>query len=166
MIRVFKFWRWERDSNPRNAINVYTLSRRAPSATRTPHHRPRIIAKKTSCAKLKQLICRKTFNVVLWFAKMLVKNEDNICKALHKKQLSRWLHWLRLGSFSEILVPVRSMHCANASSPHISPLAKLLYSASCPWFSGAWCLPSALNTSWWSCVPITTAKAGSCHCWH
>ena len=31
------FWRRERDSNPRNAINAYTLSRRAPSATRTPH---------------------------------------------------------------------------------------------------------------------------------
>ena len=29
-------WRRERDSNPRYAINVYTLSRRAPSATRTP----------------------------------------------------------------------------------------------------------------------------------
>ena len=31
-------WRRERDSNPRNAINAYTLSRRAPSATRTPLH--------------------------------------------------------------------------------------------------------------------------------
>ena len=29
-------WRRGRDSNPRNAINVYTLSRRAPSATRPP----------------------------------------------------------------------------------------------------------------------------------
>ena len=29
-------WRRGRDSNPRYAINVYTLSRRAPSATRTP----------------------------------------------------------------------------------------------------------------------------------
>ena len=29
-------WRRERDSNPRYAINVYTLSRRAPSATRPP----------------------------------------------------------------------------------------------------------------------------------
>ena len=33
------FWRRERDSNPRNAINAYTLSRRAPSATRTPLHK-------------------------------------------------------------------------------------------------------------------------------
>ena len=34
---AFSFvWRRERDSNPRYAINVYTLSRRAPSATRTP----------------------------------------------------------------------------------------------------------------------------------
>ena len=29
-------WRRERDSNPRYAINVYTLSRRAPSTTRPP----------------------------------------------------------------------------------------------------------------------------------
>src|SRR5690606_11643751 len=29
-------WRRGRDSNPRYAINVYTLSRRAPSATRPP----------------------------------------------------------------------------------------------------------------------------------
>ena len=29
-------WRRERDSNPRYAMNVYTLSRRAPSTTRTP----------------------------------------------------------------------------------------------------------------------------------
>ena len=33
---LFCIWRRERDSNPRYAINVYTLSRRAPSATRTP----------------------------------------------------------------------------------------------------------------------------------
>ncbi len=33
---LFGIWRRERDSNPRYAINVYTLSRRAPSATRTP----------------------------------------------------------------------------------------------------------------------------------
>lgn len=31
--RFFCIWRRERDSNPRYAINVYTLSRRAPSAT-------------------------------------------------------------------------------------------------------------------------------------
>ena len=31
--RLFHVWRRERDSNPRYAINVYTLSRRAPSAT-------------------------------------------------------------------------------------------------------------------------------------
>ena len=31
----FGMWRRERDSNPRYAINVYTLSRRAPSTTRT-----------------------------------------------------------------------------------------------------------------------------------
>ena len=35
----FHIWRRERDSNPRYAINVYTLSRRAPSATRTPLQR-------------------------------------------------------------------------------------------------------------------------------
>ena len=29
-------WRRERDSNPRYAVSVYTLSRRAPSTTRTP----------------------------------------------------------------------------------------------------------------------------------
>src|SRR5690606_3191522 len=34
---AFSFvWRRGRDSNPRYAINVYTLSRRAPSTTRTP----------------------------------------------------------------------------------------------------------------------------------
>ena len=32
-------WRTERDSNPRYAINVYSLSRGAPSATRPPVHR-------------------------------------------------------------------------------------------------------------------------------
>jgi hypothetical protein len=32
------FWRRGRDSNPRYAINVYTLSRRAPSTARTPLH--------------------------------------------------------------------------------------------------------------------------------
>src|SRR3954463_5913310 len=31
-------WRRERDSNPRYVISVYTLSRRAPSTTRTPLH--------------------------------------------------------------------------------------------------------------------------------
>ena len=31
--RFLYIWRRERDSNPRYAINVYTLSRRAPSAT-------------------------------------------------------------------------------------------------------------------------------------
>ena len=31
-------WRTERDSNPRDAINAYTLSKRAPSATRPPVH--------------------------------------------------------------------------------------------------------------------------------
>ena len=30
---LMSIWRRERDSNPRYAINVYTLSRRAPSAT-------------------------------------------------------------------------------------------------------------------------------------
>ncbi len=30
-----EFWRRERDSNPRYAINVHTLSRRAPSTART-----------------------------------------------------------------------------------------------------------------------------------
>ena len=36
LMRGFLFmWRRARDSNPRYAINVYTLSRRAPSATRT-----------------------------------------------------------------------------------------------------------------------------------
>ena len=39
LMRGFNIWRWERDSNPRNAINAYTLSRRAPSATRTPHRK-------------------------------------------------------------------------------------------------------------------------------
>jgi site-specific DNA recombinase len=34
--RLISNWRRGRDSNPRNAINVYTLSRRAPSATRPP----------------------------------------------------------------------------------------------------------------------------------
>ena len=29
-------WRRERDSNPRYGVTVYTLSRRAPSTTRTP----------------------------------------------------------------------------------------------------------------------------------
>ena len=33
---VFYAWRRGRDSNPRYAINVYTLSRRAPSTTRPP----------------------------------------------------------------------------------------------------------------------------------
>jgi hypothetical protein len=32
-------WRRERDSNPRYAINVYTLSRRAPSTARPPLRR-------------------------------------------------------------------------------------------------------------------------------
>ena len=33
---LFYMWRRERDSNPRYAVSVYTLSRRAPSTTRTP----------------------------------------------------------------------------------------------------------------------------------
>ena len=33
---LLKIWRWGGDSNPRY-VAVYTLSRRAPSATRTPH---------------------------------------------------------------------------------------------------------------------------------
>src|SRR5438874_13366600 len=32
--RTLFYWRTERDSNPRTAINRYTLSRRAPSTTR------------------------------------------------------------------------------------------------------------------------------------
>ena len=40
---AFTIWRRERDSNPRYAINVYTLSRRAPSATRTPLRKPNCI---------------------------------------------------------------------------------------------------------------------------
>ncbi len=31
-------WRRERDSNPRDAINAYTLSKRTPSATQPPLH--------------------------------------------------------------------------------------------------------------------------------
>ena len=33
---VFVYWRRGRDSNPRYGVTVYTLSRRAPSTTRTP----------------------------------------------------------------------------------------------------------------------------------
>ena len=41
--RFFCIWRRERDSNPRY-VAVYTLSRRAPSATRTPLlYKPRIV---------------------------------------------------------------------------------------------------------------------------
>ena len=32
-------WRWRRDSNPRYALNIYSLSRGAPSATRPLHHK-------------------------------------------------------------------------------------------------------------------------------
>ena len=36
LMAPFFIWRRERDSNPRYGVTVYTLSRRAPSATRTP----------------------------------------------------------------------------------------------------------------------------------
>ena len=38
LCRKIKKWRRERDSNPRYAINVHTLSRRAPSTARTSLH--------------------------------------------------------------------------------------------------------------------------------
>ena len=44
-------FRRERDSNPRYAVNVYTISNRAPSATRTP-----LLARKRILTK-NQLVC-------------------------------------------------------------------------------------------------------------
>src|SRR5699024_7599648 len=38
---LFEYWRTERDTNPRYAMNVYTLSRRAPSTTRPPVQKKR-----------------------------------------------------------------------------------------------------------------------------
>jgi phage-related protein len=48
---LFYIWRRERDSNPRYAINVYTLSRRAPSTTRTS-------LQKTDCHFICWLLCQ------------------------------------------------------------------------------------------------------------
>ena len=46
----FLIWRRKRDSNPRYAINVYTLSRRAPSTTQPPlRMRERINQLRSSC---------------------------------------------------------------------------------------------------------------------
>ena len=128
----YESWRWERDSNPRYAINVYTLSRRAPSATRTPHHGGGWYRKKTSLPSLKQLICRKSLEAVLWFAKMLSKTKTIYAKYCTKSSFTShyagcawgrfWWYWYQSSLCTAPMFPdLASCHQRSLGTGHSLP---------------------------------------------